>query len=116
MLDLAAISLTNTTTLATADTLTTAVAATANGGVRDADIASLVGGEILSTSSANGDLTVTIDDGSGPLDLVVDSVLQVAPNIFVIGDSLSGQGILVPAAGGATWQFRPRFRQDFTIF
>ncbi|MEO8636487.1 MAG: hypothetical protein ABI587_14525 [Gemmatimonadales bacterium] len=98
------------------DTLTTAVAATANGGALDADVVSVVGAEILSTSSANGDLTVTLDDGSGPLEMVVDSVLVITPGIFVVGDSLSGTGVLVPATGGAQWQFRPRFRQDFTIF
>ncbi len=116
VLDAAAISLLTITTLPVADTLTTVVAATANGGVRDADLVSIFGAEILSTSGANGDLTVTLDDGSGPLEVLVDSVLQIAPGLFVIGDSLSGEGILVPATGGATWQFRPRQRQDFTIF
>lgn len=116
VLDLAAISLLNLTTLPVGDTLPTGVAVTASAGVRDADLVSLLGAEILSTSAANGDLTVTLDDGSGPLEMVVDSVLQIAPGLFVIGDSLSGQGVLTPSTGGATWQFRPRQRQDFTIF
>lgn len=116
VLDSAAVSLLNTTVLPVADTLTTTVAVTASGGVRDADLISIVGGEILSGSAANGDLTVILDDGSGPLEMVIDSVLQIAPSLFVVGDSLSGEGVLVPATGGAQWQFRPRFRQDFTIF
>ncbi len=116
VLGLAAVSLLNPGLPPVGDTVSTAVAATANGGVRDADVVSIVGAEILSTSSANGDLTVVLDDGSGPLQMVVDSVLQIGPAIFVVGDSLSGEGILVPATGGTPWQFRPRARQDFTIF
>lgn len=116
VLGLAAVSLLNPGPPPEGDTVTTAVATTASGGVRDADLVSILGAEILSTSSANGDLTVTLDDGSGSLEMLVDSVLQISPALFVIGDSLSGQGILVPAVGGATWQFRPRQRQDFTIF
>jgi hypothetical protein len=117
VLDLAAISLVSANgPPPVGDTLTTAAAATAVTGTRDADLISLVGAEILGTAAANGDLTVTLDDGSGPLEMVVDSILQIAPGIFIVGDSLSGQGILVPKTGGASWQFRPRFRQDFTIF
>lgn len=116
VLDLAAISLLNLTSLPVGDTLPTGVAVTASAGVRDADLVSLLGAEILSTSAVNGDLTVTLDDGSGPLEMVVDSVLLIAPGIFVVGDSLSGEGVLVPAPGGLQWQFRPRVRQDFTIF
>jgi hypothetical protein len=116
VLDLAAISLLNPFTPPVADTLTTAVAATADGGIRDADLTSILGAEITSTQAQNGDLTVTLDDGSGPLDMVIDSVLQISPAPFIVGDSVNAAGILVPATGGGSWQFRPRAGQDITVF
>ncbi|HXI21651.1 MAG TPA: hypothetical protein VNH46_11220, partial [Gemmatimonadales bacterium] len=67
------------------DTVTTAQAATARGGVLDADLVTIVGATIAATTTQGADLVVTLDDGSGSLDLVIDSNVPIAPGPFIAG-------------------------------
>lgn len=98
-----------------ADTLTSNEAAGALAGARDADLVRVTAGEITDTSTQGLDFRVTIDDSSGPLEVLLDARLQVPTAPFVLGDSLNVAGVLVPLGAG-TWQLRPRSQQDITIF
>ncbi len=99
-----------------ADTLGTAAADGAVSGARDADLVFINGAPILDTTTTAGSaFLVTVDDGSGPLDVVFDSLLQVNTALFIPGDSLKATGVLVPV-GGARWQLRPRVPQDALVF
>jgi hypothetical protein len=99
-----------------ADTLSTAAAASAQVAARDADLIFVNGAPILdTTTTAGAAFLVTVDDGSGPLEVVFDSLLQVNTAVFIPGDSLKATGVLVPI-GGAKWQLRPRSSLDATVF
>jgi hypothetical protein len=97
------------------DTLTSAEAANALAGARDADLARVLAGEITDTITQGADFLVTIDDGSGPLGVLIDGLLRLPTVAFVPGDSLNVLGVLAPLGGG-TWQLRPRAQQDLTVF
>ncbi len=97
------------------DTLTSDEAARALAGIRDADLVRVTAGEITTTSPQGADLQVTIDDGSGPLDVLVGAALVGPSGPFVPGDSLNVAGVLVPGGGGR-WRLRPRATQDIIIF
>jgi uncharacterized protein YdeI (BOF family) len=97
------------------DTLTTALSDNALGGSKDADLVFVGGTAITDTSTAGPNFVVTVDDGSGPLEVFFDSVLQVNTTLFIPGDSVRATGVLVPIGGGH-WQLRPRQKQDATVF
>lgn len=97
------------------DTVGTAAAAGAVGATRDADLVFIDGAAILDTVSTASAFQVTIDDGSGPLEVVFDTLLSVNTAPFIPGDSLKATGVLVPV-GGAKWQLRPRVPQDAVVF
>jgi len=97
------------------DTLTTSLADNALGGTKDADLAFVGGTAIIDTLTVGADFRVTIDDGSGPLEVLFDSLLQVNTALYIPGDSVRATGILVPTGGGR-WQLRPRQKQEATVF
>jgi hypothetical protein len=97
------------------DTLTTALADNALGGTRDADLAFIGGTAIVDTQTVGADFRVTVNDGSGPLEVLFDSLLQVNGALYVPGDSVRATGVLVPTGGGH-WELRPRQKQDATVF
>lgn len=98
-----------------ADTVTTAEAAAALGGLRDADLIRIQAASVTDSATAGADYTVTIDDGSGPLVVVLDSVLTLPPTIIVPGDSVRAFGVLVPTGTGA-WRLKVRAGTDLTVF
>ncbi len=115
VLDSARVSLLQPVNLPEPDTLTTAAGATAAGGTLDAALVFFGNTEILDTLTQGPALVVTLDDGTGPVEMVLDSLLTVNPALFVPGDSVSATGVLVPNTTGS-WQLVPRTRQDITVF
>lgn len=97
------------------DTITTAEAAAARAGVLDADLVRIEAAGVTDSASVGGDYTVTVDDGSGPVTVVIDSVLALNPTAVVPGDSLRVNGVLVPTGTGG-WVLKPRITSDLTVF
>lgn len=115
VLDSARIALVGLGPAPVADTLTSAEAANALVGTRDADLVRVIAGAVTDTLTVGADFRVTIDDGSGPLEVLIDSALQLGAGPFVPGDSLNVAGVLVPLGGG-NWQLKPRAQLDITVF
>lgn len=104
----------------TANTVTTAAAATAAGGTLDAALVRILDAAVTDTATVDGHLMMTIDDGSGlvfvRLDRAADAAfrppypagLYVAPNRFDV------VGVLVPSGTGQ-WIVRPRSSLDLTL-
>jgi hypothetical protein len=97
--------------------LTTAAAASANGGALDAALVQVNLAEILEVERLDDDdVRVLVDDGSGELEILYRAFLNVNPNDFkpdtVFVDL--ARGLLVPYAdGGETrWRLLPRARSD----
>ena len=104
--------------------LNTASAATADGGLRDAALVRIRDADIVDTATVMGpfgrDLRMTVDDGSGPLDLILlelggFNLGQVQPDSFSIREAV---GLLVPSqtAGGVVgWRLIPRSSTDLAV-
>lgn len=89
------------------DSIRTSVAATASSGARDADFVR-VGGEIVgSVPVQGGSLLLTVNDGSGNVEVFLHPQAQVAGQPYVPGALLRAAGVLVPVGGGR-WQLKPR--------
>jgi hypothetical protein len=97
------------------DTLGTAAAATAGGGTLDAALVFVPGAEIQDTATQGASFRVTVDDGSGPLDLMLDSTIAFPLPSFAIGDSVDATGVLVPSGAGS-WRLKPRVPADVRLF
>jgi hypothetical protein len=97
------------------DTLTTAAAATAVGGSRDADLTAIAGGLIIDTLTVGTAFRVTVDDGSGPLEMLLDPRLGYSTTPFQPGRHVTSAGVLVPDGVGA-WQLKPREVPDISVF
>ncbi len=95
--------------------LTTAVAATANGGVLDAGLVQITAATITEATLVAPDLRVVVDDGSGPLTMILDSQGGFNQAAFIPGRVLNARGILVPDGTGR-WQLKPRGGGDVTVF
>jgi hypothetical protein len=93
------------------DSLSTAVAASAAGGSRDADQVRTSGTIIGSQELLSGDYMLTIDDGSGRLEVIFDMHINFGTGAFVPGAVLNVTGVLVPTTAGA-WQLKPRAAAD----
>jgi hypothetical protein len=91
---------------------TTEVAATADGGVLDAQLVRVRSVEIRDTATVGrtqtypGDFVMTVNDESGPLRVVILPALGLALTPYVPGARLDVTGLLVPVTGGARWQLR----------
>ncbi len=102
-----------------APTLTTAVAATAASGARDAQLVGVDGVTVSDTSRTPTSFLLTVSDGTGPLvvrlDQTADPAFQTAalPGVYVPGNRFDLLGILAPSGTG-TWQLRPRSAADLT--
>jgi hypothetical protein len=99
------------------DSVSTAVAASASAGRRDADLVRIAA-QIVGTSTLppNQDLEVKVDDGSGQLVVIFDrnaGFNSVNTSSVVPGAILSARGVLVPTGTG-TWRLLPRNLTDFS--
>jgi len=103
----------------TAATLRTAVAATAAGGSRDAQLVIVDGAIISDTTRTPTSFILTVSDSSGPLQVQLDRSADAAfqpanlPADFVPGDKFNLLGVLAPTGTG-TWRLRPRSAADLT--
>jgi hypothetical protein len=93
--------------------VTTAVANTAGGGMHDATLVRITNATITDAGNAGGVFIVGVNDGSGRLELRIPASIGQAQ--FVVGNTISATGLLVPTAGGGSWQLRPRSQSDITI-
>ena len=97
-----------------ADSVSTTIARTAQGGVRDANQVRIAGSIIGSQTLSNGDIVLTVDDGSGAAlaaEVVLDRDLTFAAGPYVVGALLDVRGVLVPTGTG-TWRVKPRGSAD----
>jgi len=107
-----------TTFLPTASQVTTAVAATAQGGALDAQQALVLNATINDTASVAGDFKLTVDDGSGALEVLLDATADPAfrapllPGLYVPGNKFDVVGVLVPTGLAGVWRLKPRSAQD----
>lgn len=102
----------------TPDTVTTAVAAAANGGLLDADLVRVDSAAVQDTSrTPDGDFVITINDGSGALDVVLSRFLSFQFQLDgpIIGQVLRATGVLVPAAAVGSWVLKPRTNSELAI-
>ena len=104
--------------------LNTATAATADDGLRDAALVRIRFADIVDTATVVGpfgrDLRMTVDDGSGPLDMILlelggFNLGRVHPDFFSIREAV---GLLIPSrtAGGlVSWRLTPRSSTDLAV-
>lgn len=93
------------------DSISTAVAAVASGGARDAGQIA-VSGTVSTVQTVAGNQVLTIDDGSGALSVVLDADVGFPAGGYQAGDVIRARGVLVPAANGVTWELKPRALGD----
>jgi uncharacterized repeat protein (TIGR01451 family) len=100
---------------------TTGEATNASGGALDAALVRIREAEISDTATVGGDFQFTLDDGTGPVRVVLRSFLQlqtdaVRPDTVVW--SRETTGLLVPQAdetGQVTWRILPRGGNDVVL-
>ncbi len=98
------------------EAVSTAVAATADGSRLDAALVEIAGATIQDTATVVDGLQLSVNDGSGALGLLLDRDVPFTNlAVFVPGAQLDAQGVLVPTAGGATWQLKPRSGSDISV-
>lgn len=102
----------------TAPTLTTAQAASAAGATRDAQFVRIDSALVSDTLAAGGDWRLFVDDGSGPLEVLLDaaSVPQFAPaaarSVYRPGNTYRIFGLLVPTGTPGVWRLKPNAVTD----
>lgn len=94
--------------------VTSATAAGADGGRLDANLVRVVEATITDTATAGDDFALTVDDGSGPLRVVLDVDLVFTLDPFLPESVTTVTGLLLPDTGG-TWLLKPRARQDIAV-
>ena len=103
--------------LPTASTRSTALAATASGGTLDAQQVLVLDATISDTTRAGGDFVLTVNDGSGALEVLLDLVntsnFGTPPGncpgpCWVPGNTFDIVGIMVPTATAGIWRLKPR--------
>lgn len=95
--------------------VTTAAAGTAGGGGLDAALVQVIGAPIIDSATVAPDFKVTLDDGSGPVVLLLDANINVPRTAFIPGKHVTARGVLVPDGKGA-WFLKPRDLGDIAVF
>jgi hypothetical protein len=98
--------------------VTTAGAATAEGGPLDAALVRVTAAAILDTlRNQSGDYVMRADDGSGrPVEVIVDVNLGINLSGFVPGATIDATGVLVPTDQQVPlWGMKPRNNQDLRV-
>jgi len=99
--------------LPTAPTLTTAVAAAAQGGTRDAQLVVVNNATISATATVPNGFSLTVSDGSGNLTVLLDQRGGfTVPGVYVVGNSFNFVGVLVPTGTTGVWMLKPRSASD----
>lgn len=95
----------------------TAVAASADDGQLDAQLVKVHAAEVLETGTTTaGESRLTVDDGSGPLHVVLDPGIDFGAALPtpLVGALLDVGGLLVPAPTGE-WSLHPRGPADIQV-
>lgn len=93
----------------------TATAASADGGRLDAALIRVLDATITDTLTSAGDFILTVSDGSGSLDVLLDNdVAFAALGPFLPDSVIDATGVLVPRAAG-DWVLKPRSDADLTV-
>jgi hypothetical protein len=97
-------------------TVSTAQAASADGGRLDAALVRIGDATISDSATVNGDYVVTVADTSGTAVLVVfdQDATGLDPAGFVPGVVMDATGLLVPDGAGA-WRVKPRTTADVVV-
>jgi hypothetical protein len=93
--------------------LATAAASSAAGGTRDAALVRVAGTIVAMQPLGTGSLLI-VDDGSGPLDVVVGAAIASGNPQLGPGGQLTATGVLAPDGAGS-WQLKPRIASDVTV-
>ena len=95
----------------------TTAAARIAGGVLDAAQVQILKANVLDASSlAGGDVMLTVDDGSGPLEVLVDANANIGTTLPVApGAELDVTGVLVPEPASTRWRLKPRRTGDIIV-
>jgi hypothetical protein len=97
--------------------LTTKNASTANGNALAADLARVRTADLIRSRNEASDVILTVDDGTGPLEIILRSFLGADASFFN-ADSVrirEATGLLVPYttdAGASSWRLAPRAIAD----
>jgi hypothetical protein len=94
--------------------ITTEVGATGDGGILDAALVRVLNATIADTATVAGDFVLTVDDGSGALEVVLDQDIGFVLPPLVPTAVVDVTGVLVPAGSG-TWRLKPRLRGDVVL-
>ena len=94
--------------------VSTAVAALASGGTLDAGLVQITGAVIDSAATVAPDIRLVVNDGSGPLTVILDGNLNFPAGAFGVGRVVTAKGVLVPDGAGH-WMFKPRSFGDVTL-
>ena len=89
-------------------------ASTASGGILDAGLVQITGAIISDTLTIAPDFRITVSDGSGNLNIIIDGNLQIPRSVFRPGRSMNVRGVLVPDGLGA-WTLKPRDPGDIVL-
>jgi hypothetical protein len=93
----------------------TSAAGTANGGALDAALVRIASATILNLQTQlNGDLLLNVDDGSGPLEVVLSRQGGFSTSAFSPGALLDATGVLIPLGTGR-FQLKPRSPSDLAL-
>lgn len=101
-----------------ADTVTTAEAAAANAGDLGADLVYMDSAVIQDTTrNAAGELVLMVDDGSGPVAVVLDANIpfRLSFPMEMVGTILRVTGVLVPSELTGEWVVKPRGQSDVVV-
>jgi len=99
-----------------AESASTTDAARAAGGRLDARLARVAGAILLERQTTiTGELRLVGDDGSGPLEILIEPATGISPAPYVPGAVLAATGVLVPTPGGGRWQLKPRTVADLAV-
>jgi hypothetical protein len=102
-------------TLSAPDSLATATAAGANGGVLDAGLVR-AGGTLQDTATVGRDLALNVDDGSGALRVLIDGDVTFQLSPYLVNPArVIATGVLVPGTVAGTWYVKPRSNLDLRV-
>lgn len=100
--------------------VSTRAASRADAGELDAALVRIRDADVLATDTEVEDLVVTVDDGTGPVDLVLREFITFNRDAIVPDSTImrEARGLLVPrrsVEGEVRWRMIPRFQSDLEV-
>jgi hypothetical protein len=94
--------------------VSTEEAASADGGRLDAALVTVTDALVGDTATVGDDFTATVDDGSGPVEVIFDANVPFDLAPIVPDTVISVKGVLVPSRAGV-WAQKPRSAADVNV-